>query len=91
MDMNKIPMSKVIEVELDTGFLLYEIFDEGTEEKPKKQNPWAKLVFAYLAALSADKVVTWQEMKNMGQQKIDELVGEEVDFEDPKDVSELNN
>lgn len=86
MDLNSIPMAKVIEVELDTGFLLYEIFNDEV-----KENPWAKLVFAYLTALTAGKDVTWQQMKTFGQKQIDELSGLAVEATDPKDESELNN
>lgn len=88
MDLNSIPMAKVIEVELDTGFMLYEIF---TDEEEAKENPWAKLVFAYLTALTSGKQVTWQEMKLMGQKQVDELVAFKVDDVDPKDESVTNN
>jgi hypothetical protein len=60
------------------------------EEKDGKDNPWAKLAFAYLNALSAGKKITWQEMKELTPNKIAELVPSEVDA-DPKEVSENNN
>lgn len=88
MDLNSIPMAKVIEVELDTGFMLYEIFND---DENAKENPWAKLVFAYLTALTAGKQVTWSEIKLMGQKQVDELVSLKVDDVDPKEESETNN
>lgn len=87
MDLNSIPMAKVIEVELDTGFMLYEIFTDSEE----KENPWAKLVFAYLTALTAGKNVTWQEMKLMGQKQVDDLLTLKVADADPKDESVTDN
>lgn len=88
MDLNSIPMAKVIEVELDTGFMLYEIFND---DEKAKENPWAKLVFAYLTALTAGKEITWQQMKLMGQNQVEELLALKVDDADPKDESEPNN
>lgn len=88
MDLNSIPMAKVIEVELDTGFMLYEIFND---DENAKENPWAKLVFAYLTALTAGKQVTWSEMKLMGQKQVDELTSLKVADVDPKEESETNN
>ena len=88
MDLNSIPMAKVIEVELDTGFMLYELFPE---DETAKENPWAKLVFAYLSALTDGKEVTWQQMKLMGQKQIDELTEVKADDVDPKDESVTDN
>jgi hypothetical protein len=85
MDINNIPMSKIIEVELATGFMLADIF----EDKDGKENPWAKLVFAYLNVLSAGKKVTWAEMLEMSPNQVTELVPGDVD--DPKDESVKNN
>jgi hypothetical protein len=85
LDINSIPMGKIIEMELDTGFMLADVFDE----KDGKENPWAKLVFAYLNALSAGKNVSWQEMKSMSSNQVAELVPGDVD--DPKEVSESDN
>jgi hypothetical protein len=85
MDINNIPMSKIIEVELATGFMLAEIF----EEKDGKDNPWAKLVFAYFNALSDGKKVTWAEIQTMSSNQITELVPGDVDS--PKDESVNNN
>lgn len=86
LDMNNIPMAKIIEMELDTGFMLSDLFDE----KDGKENPWAKLVFAYLNILSGGKSITWQEMKELSPNKIAELSPIVVDA-DPKDVSANNN
>ena len=88
MDLNAIPMAKIIEVELDTGFMLYEIFHDDDNAK---ENPWAKLVYAYLGGLTAGKELTWQQMKLMGQKDVEELLGLVVDENDPKDESEINN
>jgi hypothetical protein len=85
MDINNIPMSKIIEVELATGFMLSEIF----EEKDGKDNPWAKLVFAYLNVLSAGKNVTWAEMQTMSPNQITDFLPDDVD--NPKEESEKNN
>ncbi len=86
LDMNNIPMGKIIEMELDTGFMLADIF----EEEEGKENPWGKLAFAYLKALSAGKKVTWQQMKEMSSNDVMALAPVEDDA-DPKEVSDSNN
>lgn len=88
LELGSIPMAKVIEVELDTGFMLYEIF---AVDENDRENPWAKLVYAYLTALTAGKEVTWQQMKTMGQTQVDELAALEVGDADPKEELEPNN
>jgi hypothetical protein len=88
IEVNSIPMVKVIEVELDTGFMLYELFPE---DENAKENPWSKLVFAYLSALTDGKEVTWQQMKLMGQKQIDQLTEVKADDVDPKDESVTDN
>lgn len=89
MDMNKIPMGKIIEMELDTGFLLADIFDLGDEKNPKPENPWAKLAVAYLNALSAGQKVSWNDMKSMTADKIVEL--QEMALDEKKEPSSENN
>lgn len=89
MDMSKIPMGKIIEMELATGFLLADIFDEGTEKQPKPENPWAKLVFAYLNALAAGHKVTWNDMLTKSADEIMELHGLVLD--EKKEPSSENN
>jgi hypothetical protein len=83
MNFDNIPIEVIEEVEIATGFLIEELFQDDNK------SPYRKRAMAYLSARSRGEAITWQEM---GSKTIHELVAymKVGDDENPKEESELN-
>lgn len=83
MNFDNIPIEVIEEVEIATGFLIEELFEE------KNKSPYRKRAMAFLSARSRGDSITWQEM---GKKTVNELwaMMSEGSDDDPKDESELN-
>jgi hypothetical protein len=83
MNFDNIPIEVIEEVEIATGFLIEELFQDDNK------SPYRKRAMAYLSARSRGEAITWQEM---GSKTIHELVAYmKVGYdENPKEESELN-
>lgn len=84
MNFDNVPIKAIEEVELLTGFLIEELFDDSNK------SPYRKRAMAYLAALSQGQALTWDELGNKSVAELWEIMNAGVD-DDPKDVSELDN
>ena len=83
MDFDNIPISVIEEVELKTGFLIEELFDD------ENKSPYRKRAMAYLAVISRGDKATWDEIGAKTVNELWELVNGGSE-EDPKDVSDVS-
>jgi hypothetical protein len=84
MNFDNIPIEVIEEVEIATGFLIEELFDD------KNKSPYKKRAMAYLSARGRGQEVTWQDMGKKTVNELWQLMSEGADGDDPKDESEPN-
>jgi hypothetical protein len=85
MNFDNIPIQVIEEVEIVTGFLIEELFDD------KNKSPYKKRAMAYLSARSRGQEITWQDMGKKTVSELWAMMSEGADVDDPKDESEPNN
>ena len=85
MNFDNIPIEVIEEVELATGFLIEELFEE------KNKSPYKKRAMAYLSARSRGQEITWQDTGKKTVNELWQMMSEGADDSDPKDVSEPTN
>ena len=76
MNFDNIPIKVIEQVEIETGFLIEDLF------KDDNKSPYRKRAIAYLSARSRGQEVTWEEMGDKTVAELSQMVGE--DTEDPK-------
>lgn len=81
MNFDELPIEIIEEVELKTGFLIEELFQDDNK------SPFRKRAMAYLAAKSRGESVSWDEMGKKTVSELWAIMAVDSD-EDPKDVSE---
>ena len=84
MNFDNIPIEVIEEVEIATGFLIEELFEE------KNKSPYKKRAMAYLSARSRGQEITWQDMGKKTVNELWEMMSENSTGDDPKDESEPN-
>ncbi len=84
MNFDNIPISIIEEVELKTGFLIEELFEDGNK------SPYRKRAMAYLAVFGRGETTTWDEMGKKTVNELWELMNGGSD-DDPKDVSDVSS
>jgi hypothetical protein len=84
MNFDNIPIEVIEEVEIATGFLMEELFDD------KNKSPYKKRAMAYLSARSRGQEITWQETGKKTVNELWQMMSEGADVDDPKDESEPN-
>ena len=84
MNFDNIPISVIEEVELKTGFLIEELFQDDNK------SPYRKRAMAYLAVISRGEAASWDEMGNKTVNELWELMKGGSD-DDPKDVSDVSS
>jgi hypothetical protein len=77
MNFDNIPIKDIEQVEIETGYLIEDLF------KGDNKSPYRKRAIAYLSARSQGEQVTWEEMGNKTVLELSKMVGD--DEEDPKD------
>lgn len=77
MNFDNIPIKDIEQVEIETGFLIEDLFREDNK------SPFRKRAIAYLSARSKGVQVTWEEMGNKTVLELSNMVGDEQD--DPKE------
>jgi hypothetical protein len=83
MDFDNIPISVIEEVELKTGFLIEELFEDNNK------SPYRKRAMAYLAVISRGEKASWDEMGTKTVNELWQLMSGGSE-EDPKDVSDVS-
>lgn len=84
MNFDNIPIEVIEEVEISTGFLIEELFQDDNK------SPYRKRAMAYLSARSRGEQITWEQMGKKTVNELWAMMSVEVD-DDPKDESELNS
>jgi hypothetical protein len=84
MNFDNIPIEVIEEVEIATGFLIEELFEE------KNKSPYKKRAMAYLSARAKGESITWEETGKKTVNELWAMMSEGADDEAPKDESELN-
>lgn len=84
MNFDNIPIEVIEEVEIATGFLIEELFEE------KNKSPYKKRAMAYLSARSRGQEISWQDMGKKTVNELWEMMSENSTGDDPKDESEPN-
>jgi hypothetical protein len=84
MNFDNIPIEVIEEVEIVTGFLIEELFQD------ENKSPYRKRAMAYLSARSRGEEITWEQMGKKTVNELWAMMSVEVD-DDPKDESELNS
>lgn len=84
MNFDNIPISIIEEVELKTGFLIEELFEDDNK------SPYRKRAMAFLAVHGRGETVSWDELGKKSVSELWELMNGGSD-EDPKDVSEVSS
>jgi len=84
MDFDNIPIEVIEEVELVTGFLIEELFEDDNK------SPYRKRAMAYLSAKSRGEAITWEQVGKLTVKELWALMKAD-DVDDPKDVSEVDN
>jgi len=77
MNFDSIPIKVIEQVELETGFLIEDLFKE------ENKSPYRKRAIAYLSARSQGVQVTWEEMGDKTVLELTQMMG--ADEEDPKE------
>ena len=77
MNFDNIPIKVIEQVEIETGFLIEDLF------KGDNKSPYRKRAIAYLSARSRGEVVTWEEMGDKTVLELSAMMG--ADEEDPKE------
>lgn len=77
MNFDNIPIKVIEQVELETGFLIEELFED------KNKSPYRKRAIAYLSACSKGFEITWEQMGDKTVLELSKMIGDEVD--DPKE------
>lgn len=77
MNFDSIPIKVIEQVELETGFLIEDLF------KGDNKSPYRKRAIAYLSARSQGVQVTWEEMGDKTVLELTQMMG--ADEEDPKE------
>ena len=77
MNFDNIPIKVIEQVELETGFLIEDLF------KGDNKSPYRKRAIAYLSARSQGLQVTWEEMGDKTVLELTQMMG--ADEEDPKE------
>jgi hypothetical protein len=77
MNFDNIPIKVIEQVELETGFLIEDLF------KADNKSPFRKRAIAYLSARSQGLQVTWEEMGDKTVLELSQMMG--ADEEDPKE------
>lgn len=77
MNFDNIPIKVIEQVEIETGFLIEDLF------KGDNKSPYRKRAIAYLSARSRGDVVTWEEMGEKTVLELSAMMG--ADEEDPKE------
>jgi hypothetical protein len=77
MNFDNIPIKDIEQVEIETGFMIEDLF------KADNKSPYRKRAIAYLSARSRGNQVTWEEMGNKTVLELSNMVGDVE--EDPKD------
>jgi hypothetical protein len=83
MNFDNIPISVIEEVEIKSGFLIEELFDDSNK------SPYRKRAMAYLAVISRGDVATWEDMGNKTVSELWDLMNGGSE-EDPKGVSDVS-
>jgi hypothetical protein len=84
LNFDNIPIEVIEEVEIVTGFLIEELFQD------ENKSPYRKRAMAYLSARSRGEEITWEQMGKKTVNELWAMMSVEVD-DDPKDESELNS
>ena len=84
MNFDNIPIEVIEEVEIATGFLIDELFEENNK------SPYKKRAMAYLSARSQGKEITWEETGKKTVNELWEIMSAGSNGDDPKDESEPN-
>jgi hypothetical protein len=82
MNFDNIAIEVIEEVEIATGFLIEELFQDDNK------SPYRKRAMAYLSARSKGQNVTWQDMGKKTVNELWAMMSEGSDGDDPKDESE---
>ena len=77
MNFDNIPIKVIEQVEIETGFLIEDLF------KGDNKSPYRKRAIAYLSARSRGDVVTWEEMGDKTVLELSAMMG--ADEDDPKE------
>jgi hypothetical protein len=77
MNFDNIPIKVIEQVEIETGFLIEDLF------KGDNKSPYRKRAIAYLSARSQGVQVTWEEMGDKTVLELTAMMG--ADEEDPKE------
>ena len=83
MNFDEIPIEIIEEVELKTGFLIEELFEDDNK------SPYRKRAMAYLAAKSRKEDISWDDLAKKSIKELWAIMAVD-DNPDPKDVSEEN-
>ena len=77
MNFDNIPIKVIEQVEIETGFLIEDLF------KGDNKSPYRKRAIAYLSARSRGDLVTWEEMGDKTVLELTSMMG--ADEDDPKE------
>jgi len=77
MNFDNIPIKVIEQVELETGFLIEDLF------KGDNKSPYRKRAIAYLSARSQGVQVTWEKIDDKTVLELTQMMG--ADEEDPKE------
>ena len=77
MNFDNIPIKVIEQVEIETGFLIEDLF------KGDNKSPYRKRAIAYLSARSRGDLVTWEEMGDKTVLELSAMMG--ADEDDPKE------
>jgi len=77
MNFDNIPIRVIEQVEIETGFLIEDLF------KGDNKSPYRKRAIAYLSARSRGDLVTWEEMGDKTVLELSAMMG--ADEDDPKE------
>ena len=77
MNFDNIPIKVIEQVEIETGFLIEDLF------KGDNKSPYRKRAIAYLSARSRGELVTWEEMGDKTVLELSAMMG--ADEDDPKE------
>ena len=84
MNFDNIPIEVIEEVEIATGFLIEELFQDDNK------SPYRKRAMAYLSARAKGQAITWAETGKKTINELWQMMSEGADGDDPKDESEPN-
>jgi hypothetical protein len=77
MNFDDIPIKDIEQVEIETGYMIEDLF------KGDNKSPYRKRAIAFLSARSQGVQVTWEEMGNKTVLELTVMMG--ADEEDPKE------